>query len=107
MSEALVHFAAPPLRAGDVIRQRCAWCGALIEERDLSMTAVQIQPGETADDARRTLVGDDGTPARGWEGLVAVDVQEGIITAKWAVDDPADGRIPVDSCMALDPGVTT
>jgi hypothetical protein len=103
---ALVHLAAPPIRAGDVIRQRCGWCGALIEELDLTRTAVQIQPGETEDDARRSLVADDGTPAPGWAGLVAVDVCEGVVTAKWAVPDPEDGQIPADSCMNLDPGAT-
>lgn len=51
-------------------------------------------------------VGPDGTPAPGWIGLVAIDAHEGTVTAKWAVDDPEDGKIPTDSCMALDPAVT-
>lgn len=105
MTEALVHLAAPPLRAGDIIRQRCAWCGALIEERDLSRTAVQVQPGESDEDAWRSLVNDDGSPARGWEGLVAVDVSVGS-SVRWAVPDPDDGKIPADSCMALDAWAT-
>lgn len=103
---ALVHLAAPPVRAGDVIRQRCAWCGALIDELDLARTAIQLAPGETDEDARRRLVDDQGNPARGWDGLVAVDVCEGVVTAKWSVDDPVDGKIPADSCMNLDAGVT-
>ena len=102
----LVHLAAQPLRAANLIRQRCAWCGALIDEHDLDRIAVAIGPGETEADARRSLVNDDGTPAGGWEGLVAVDVCEGVVTAKWAVPDPEDGKIPADSCMNLDPGVT-
>lgn len=102
---ALVHLAAPPVRVGDVIRQRCAWCGALIDEYDLSRTAVALEPGQDDDDARRSLVDDAGNPARGWEGLVAVDTHEGA-GAKWSVDDPADGKIPADSCMNLDRGVT-
>ncbi len=82
-----------------MVRQRCAWCGALIDELDLDRLA--IPEGDPP------LINEDGTPRNRWAGLVAVDVQEGVITAKWAVDDPADGKIPGDSCMALDPAVTT
>jgi hypothetical protein len=88
MPSHLVHFAAPALRAANIVRQRCA-CGALIDEMNLDRTAVAIGEGETADDARRALVNDDGTPARGWQGLVAVDVHEGVVTAKWSSTGPA------------------
>lgn len=96
MSGHLVHLVGPPLRAGDVIRQRCAWCGALIDEYDL--TRVAIPEGDPP------LVHEDGTPCGGWTGLVAV--AEGSPTVKWAVENPPDGRMPEDSCMALDPEVT-
>jgi hypothetical protein len=104
---ALVHLAAAPIRAGDVIRQRCAWCGALIEERDLSRTAVALEPGETPEDAERHFIDADGNPTTRWDGLVAVDRGDDGGAALWAVDDPADGKIPPDSCMALDAAVTS
>jgi hypothetical protein len=94
-----VHLAGPAIRAAQVIRQRCAWCGALIDEFDLDRIA--IPEGDPP------LVEEDGTPRDRWVGLVAVDVQEGVVTAKWAVPDPVLGEIPDDSCMALDPAVTS
>jgi len=98
MSDALVHLAAPPIRAANIIRQRCAWCGALIQEYDLDRVAVP--------DGQPSIVNEDGSPTGGWEGLVAIDVCEGTVTAKWAVPDPEDGKIPADSCMALDAAIT-
>lgn len=97
----LVHLAAPAIRARNVIRQRCAWCGALLDEVDLDRTAVQIVEGEEP----LRFVDEEGIPTRGWHGLVAVE-QHGEHDAigtvmKWAVDDPADGMVPDDSCMAL------
>jgi hypothetical protein len=109
----LVHLAAPAVRAGDVVRQRCAWCGALLEERDLSRIAVALEPGEDPEGAvDRAFVDEDGAPRGGWRGLVALatagelpDGRRGS-AALWAVDDPADGKIPEDSCMALPPEAT-
>jgi hypothetical protein len=94
----LVHLAAQAIRVGHVIRQRCAWCGALIDEHDLSTGSLfpvgwQVNP--------------DGTPVNRWDGLVLVDVTEGLGTLRWAVPTPADGEMPEDSCMALDPAVTS
>lgn len=94
----LVHMAAPTLRAANIIRQRCAWCGALIDEYDLDRIAIPV--------GDEPLVDADGSPRGGWQGLVAVDVCEGVLTSKWAVPDPDDGKIPADSCMALDVAVT-
>lgn len=111
MSDHLVHLAGQAVRAAHVIRQRCAWCGALIDEVDLANVAVALQPGEDPETAVDDLfVNPDGTPKDRWVGLVAIEqhgeqAAVGMI-AKWAVDDPADGKIPGDSCMAFDPAVT-
>jgi hypothetical protein len=97
----LVHWAGIAARAGSVIRQRCCWCGALIEEIDLERIAVQttVIGGPAVE-----FVDAEGKPKDRWQGLVAIS--EGFPTVKWAVDEPADGKIPADSCMALDVAVT-
>jgi hypothetical protein len=104
----LVHVVAPPMRAAGVIRTRCAWCGALIDEVDLDRIAWQVEPGE---EDRNPFIEENGTPLVRWEGLVAVE-EHGpddaiAMVAKWAVPDPEDGKMPEDSCMALDPAVTS
>ncbi|MET0604284.1 MAG: hypothetical protein ABW167_20025 [Baekduia sp.] len=73
-------------------RQRCAWCGALIQGYDLSRIARPTEPGEDPDVAWEPAI---------WDGLVAVDGG-----AFWSVVDPEDGKIPPTSCMALEDHVT-
>lgn len=97
----LVHLAGPPIRVRNVIRQRCAWCGAVLQEDDLDRIAWVAEEG--AED-EHPLIEPDGTPKARWAGLVAVE--EGNPTAKWAVEESADREVPSDSCMALDPAVT-
>lgn len=103
----LVHIAGPAIRAANVIRQRCAWCGALLEEHDLDRLAVQVEDGQTDAEALEAagLVTAGGDPVSRWEGLVAVARHEHG-GAMWALEDPEDGKIPEDSCMALDPAAT-
>lgn len=36
----MIHFAGHPVRVGPFARQRCAWCGAILEDWDLSLTMV-------------------------------------------------------------------
>lgn len=95
----LVHLAAAAIRVKSVIRQRCAWCGALIDEHDLERIAWQDDGS-----GQNPLIDEDGTPRERWAGLVAV--VDGNPTMKWAVDHPDDHEVPPDSCMALDPRVT-
>jgi hypothetical protein len=97
----LVHLAAPSVRVGGVIRQRCAWCGALIDEVDLGRVAWVAEDGDPG------FVDGDGNPRSRWSGLVAVEVVEGVVSSRCAVADPGDGKVPDDSCMALDPVVTS
>lgn len=99
----LIHFAAAVLRFGTVIRQRCSWCGALIDEVDVAnvaMPTAQLAPGETVESH---FVYKDGTPKQRWSGLVWVS--EGFPTVKWALDDSGD-EAPGQSCMCLDLEVT-
>lgn len=86
MSEAVVHFAGLDLQVGDVLRQRCSWCGALLIDYDLARIAVPE--------------GQDPRPSTWPPGrLVAVDGG-----ASWLLD-PTD-RVPAGSCADLDDAVT-
>jgi hypothetical protein len=96
----IVHLAGPQITFDNVVRQRCAWCGALIEERDLSNMAVATNstasPEVQQEEANRVALG-------AWEGFVAV---EGTFpVCKSAVDEPEDGKAPERSCMRLLPAL--
>lgn len=103
----IVHLAGPPIRIGALIRQRCCWCGALIEERDLDNIAVQVEEGEEP----IRFIDDEGRPIGGWDGFVAIaqsDTHTALaLTAKWKVDDPGTGDLPEYTCADLPGEVTT
>lgn len=88
----IVHLAGPQIEYDGVQRQRCCWCGAVIEEKPLERMAVAIQPGESAEHAA------EGLRRARWEGWVAIDGG-----MRWAVDEPADAKAPERSCMRLLP----
>ena len=102
----LVHIAGPPMRAANLVRTRCAWCGALIEEIDLDQQVGYL----TEDGPPESPVDEAGAPRARWAGLVAVEThgERSALGFKgmWVVDEPEDGKIPPDSCMALDVAVT-
>lgn len=73
---------------GQLLRQRCAWCGTVLVDYDLTMIAVPA--------------GQDPTPGtRAVGGLVTVDGG-----ASWTVDLGPEGQLPEDCCTRLDPAVT-
>lgn len=96
----LVHLAGPMIQVRARCRQRCAWCGTLIQDIDLSNIEIAIEGG-----GLRPATADD-LPV--WEGLVAI---EGAIKSE--VEDspePEDNSanvIPADSCMAMPVEETT
>ena len=86
-----MHIAGNDLRVGNLLRQRCAWCGAVLVDYDLERIAVPD--------------GQDPTPAT-WPigGLVLVD---GNMTTVVAVAEHMDGtQLPSNACGVLDPAVT-
>jgi hypothetical protein len=100
-----VHIAGPTLTVGTVRRQRCVWCGALLDEHDLAMIARPLEPGEDPENPEPWEPG-------AWEvgGLVRTSgtfprVGEAI-EAERHDDGSGAFRIPEDSCMALDAEVT-
>lgn len=86
-------------------RQRCVWCGALLQEYDLSNIARPLEPGEDPENTK------SWEPAEWAVGeQVAVDGN-----ASWVVEpeveiDPETKeevvQVPPSSCMALDPAIT-
>lgn len=91
MSETVgvVHIAAQPVHVGCQIRQRCAWCGAML--KDYNVHDVEFQD----DDPDRKL------PA--WElgGLVVVDGN-----LSYSVPHVDGEDVPANACAGLDPAVT-
>jgi hypothetical protein len=92
----IVHLAGDQITMNNVSRQRCLWCGALICERDWAGIGIQIQPGETAEQAA------ENARKAVWSGFVAVD---GGVTYSVPDDDP-DKKPPAGSCLLLDIEVT-
>lgn len=98
VSDYIVHIAGLDVRSGDQYRQRCAWCGAILEDVDLSRIAVAIDPDNP-----------DALPApfpRWAQGaLVAVADGGGV---KWVVEQGGehDGPVPPECCANLDDAVT-
>jgi hypothetical protein len=94
----IVHLAGPQITFDNVVRQRCVWCGAMIEERDLSNMAVatdsDASPEVQQEEANRAV-------RAGWEGFVAIEGTFPVV--KSAVDEPEDGKAPERSCMRLLP----
>lgn len=98
-----VHVAAPTVMVGTLRRQRCAWCGALIDEVDLANVARPLEPGE--DPAV------PWEPAK-WEFGAHVRVMgtgprvSTLVEPEAHPADPGAFTIPYDSCMAVDPWAT-
>lgn len=95
--EEIIHFAGPVMTFGMLARQRCAWCGALIQEYDMANVGM---PERDRPEERR------GTPITAddfgwWEGMVAVYGTNPVTYS--SVDDPPDGKAPERSCMMLLP----
>lgn len=85
----VIHIAGPDVRVGELLRQRCAWCGALLIDYDLERIAVPV--------------GQEATPATWPPGdLVAVDGHVSVVVPHEDGDD-----LPWDACARLDPAVTT
>lgn len=85
----VVHVAGLVLNFGGHLRQRCGWCGALLDDVELVSTAAAVLPGRPED--TRWPTWPEG-------GFVAVDG-----SARWTVQsDP----LPLGLCVRLDPAVT-
>jgi hypothetical protein len=84
----VIHIAGMQVQVGQLLRQRCSWCGAVLADYDLTRIAVPE--------------GQDPTPAL-WETGVLVAVDGG---ASWVVPHTDGADLPPQACAALDPAVT-
>lgn len=84
----MIHIAGPDITIGPLLRQRCAWCGAVLVDYDLTRIAVPE--------------GQDPTPATWPVGaLVVVNGPSSRLVPH------VDGeQLPTAACARLDPGVT-
>ena len=95
MSE-IIHVPAQPVTFRAVCRQRCAWCGALLEEWPLNRMSRALESGEPAD----APLGD--VPTWPTDKLVAVDGGLRYVIEP-ELDDDGDAQAPDRSCMVLLP----
>jgi hypothetical protein len=85
---AVIHIAGPDIQVGSQLRQRCAWCGAVLIDQDLERVAVPV--------------GQDPRPATWPAGeLIAVDGN-----LSYVVEHEDGARLPDGACGQLDPAVT-
>lgn len=101
-----IHIAGLDVLVGALMRQRCAWCGEILEDRDLAAERVLV---EAPDDAR--ALDPDGKlidpvkPYRGWPVGHLVEVtatQSGAGTFMVVVDHRDGDKLPADCCANLD-----
>lgn len=98
MSGALVHIAGPDIQVGPRLRQRCAWCGALIVDYNLARTLSPCGEACRVSGCRP----EHHRPAT-WPvgGLVEVDGG-----ASWTVPHEDGAELPANACGRLDDEVT-
>jgi hypothetical protein len=85
----VVHIAGLDVQVGDQLRQRCAWCGAVLIDYALARIAVPV--------------GQDPRPGTWAVGaLVEVDGPMSVVVSH---EDGA--QLPDNACAQIDPEVTT
>jgi hypothetical protein len=84
----VVHIAGPDIQVGQQLRQRCAWCGAVLLDYDLTRVAVPV--------------GQDPRPAT-WPVGALIEV-DGAMSSVREHEDGA--QLPEGACAWLDPAVT-
>lgn len=116
-----IHFAGHPVRVGSRCRQRCAWCGFVIEDLDLRDVMVPSRadgsPGEgptpwtsgalvavSRDGSFRSVVAhEDGAPLPSETCFdEANDADTKLASLSIAVEDVLDDLIEVGNGMVLD-----
>lgn len=87
----VAHIVGLDITIGDrFMRQRCAWCGALLTDYDLANVAMMVTP-------------EDPNPRPSFWPAGAVVVHDGNM---WYVVELDDGKLPDNCCGVLNPAVT-
>lgn len=95
-AESVIHIAGLDVAVGSRLRQRCAWCGALLEDVDLANVAVLVGDG-TDRSVEHTW------PTWPVGGLVEVWGAGGVRNTVILGDDE---KLPPNACAQLDDTVT-
>ena len=83
--EEIIHVAGTPVTFGSITRQRCCWCGALIQERDLARIS---RPG------CRVYIGHDEIKrVQGGLGISIMTTPKGVMTGRQARREGVGGEL--------------
>ena len=94
----VTHLAAMSVTVDGYLRQRCAWCGWLLIDQDMTRVRALDGAAERAGWPRGAL---------GWMPGTLVEVTGGNPTVTRVVVVPADGiKVPESCCTRLPPEVT-
>ena len=84
----MIHFAGIDVQVGALLRQRCSWCGVVLNDYNLDLVAVPVdQPGRPPT----------------WEVSALVQVEGNVA---WVVEHVRGERLPAGTCADLDPSAT-
>lgn len=96
-AESVIHIAGLDVAVGTRLRQRCAWCGAVLEDVDLARVAMAVS--DTPDDGHV----DHTYPVWPVGGLVEVWGAGGVRNTVILGDNE---NLPPNACAQLDDAVT-
>lgn len=84
----MIHIAGLDVEVNGCLRQRCAWCGVVLDDYDLRSIAVPV--------------GQDPRPGT-WQVGALVFSEGGV---SYLVEPEEGDKLPDGACAALDPAVT-
>lgn len=95
---AIAHLAGPLIIFDSVARQRCVWCGALIDECDLANIAVQVDESASEEVQQEEAASVGRSRWKGWVEITGTNP-----AMKSTIEEPEEGKPPENSCMKLLP----
>lgn len=88
MDKGVIHIAGPDIQIDTQLRQRCAWCGAVLFDYALDHIAVPE--------------GQDSRPGT-WPVGKLVEIED---NGSWVVPHIEGEQLPLNACARIDHGVT-
>lgn len=85
----MIHFVGMVVQHDSLVRQRCAWCGAMLQDWDLERVMVPVEQQLCE------------LPSWPVGGLVEMEGN-----AAWVVEHVPGTPLPPGNCAELDPAVT-
>ena len=94
MTDGIAHLAGPQITFDGVQVQRCVWCGALVEERDLNNMGVATDSSASTEVQQEEA---NNAASGHWEGWVLIAGTFPVMLT--SIDEPGDGKPPREACM--------